>query len=171
MEREPLHTPTSQGTGQKTDEQFRSDEEREGHEGKPMVPETPDVGGYQREGGIQERAESVLQEAKGTLEETKGKISRAGERIMTGTDNAMSAVGQRIEDVGETIRSKAPSGRVGRVVGRTGEALQHSGQYLRESGPTDIRRDIEQVMRERPLATLFVGAGLGFLLARAFRRR
>lgn len=164
MERGPLHTPTSQGTGQKAGEQLRSDEEREAYEGKPMVPETPDVGEIEREGGLEERAEAALEEA-------KGRMGRAGERIRAGADNVMNAVGQRIENVGEAIRSRAPSGRVGRVVGRTAEALQQSGQYLQASGPKDIRRDLEEVMRERPMATLFVGAGLGFLLARAFRRR
>jgi len=102
----------------------------------------------------------------------KTRASELGSRVVERTDAAMSAAGQRIEDLGHSLRDRASDdGRMGRVLGRTAQALEHSGQYLQESTPTDVRMDLEDVMRRRPLTTLLVGAGIGFLIARALRGR
>ena len=61
--------------------------------------------------------------------------------------------------------------QLGDLASRTAGALRRGGRYLSESGPTGVRRDLEGVMRRRPLETLLAGLGIGALIGLALRRR
>jgi hypothetical protein len=49
--------------------------------------------------------------------------------------------------------------------------LETGGQYLEQEGLKGIAEDVTNVIRRNPLATLLIGVGLGFILARATTRR
>jgi ElaB/YqjD/DUF883 family membrane-anchored ribosome-binding protein len=120
---------------------------------------------------ISSAAQRVAERTREVAGTVKNRASEIGSRVADRTDAAMSAAGERIEHLGQSLRERSSEeGRFGRVMGRTAQALEQSGLYLQESTPTDVRMDLEDVMRKRPIATLLVGAGLGFLIARALRR-
>lgn len=87
------------------------------------------------------------------------------------TDAAMTATGQRMEDLADTLRQKAPEGRAHDVALQAADALERGGHYLERSTPDTVRYDLETVIRHHPTESLLAGIGVGFLLARAFRRR
>lgn len=168
MERETAQTPTTQSTTQGGQSFLRDEEiEREGsavERGRAVIEE----GGEKVAGA----AHRVAQRTREVASNVKTRASEIGSRVVERTDAVMSAAGERIENLGHTLRDRASEeGRVGKVLSRTAQALEHGGQYLQESTPTDVRMDLEDVMRRRPITTLLVGAGIGFLIARALRRR
>jgi len=92
--------------------------------------------------------------------------STANERA----DSAMSAAGQRMEDFATTLRERAPEGRVGEFAVGAADALKRGGDYLESADLNMVRGDMEDLIRRYPVHSLAIGFGLGFLLARAFRR-
>lgn len=170
MERETAQTPTNQTTTQ-GGQSFMREDEGQRFEGDDVIERGREV---LEEGGqrIAGAAQRVAERTREVASNVRSRASQIGSRVVERTDAAMSAAGERIENLGHSLRDRASEeGRVGRVLNRTAQALEHGGQYLQESSPTDVRMDLEDVMRRRPIATLLVGAGIGFLIARALRRR
>lgn len=172
MGQESVHTPTHERTqGQRAGQHsgaggsMHSEEERERerHQSKAEAPEITEAG---REGRGEEEEESM----EGRSRQVMGKARHAGERVASAADSAMTSAGERVERLGHALSERAPSGRAGRVISRTGEAIERSGEYLQESSPTDVRRDVGNIMSRRPITTLLMGMGIGYLIARALRR-
>ena len=171
MERETAQTPTTQSTNQGSQSFMQEDEGQ--RSGENIIERGREVI-EQGTQGISSAAHRVAERTREVASTVKTRAGEIGSRVAERTDQAMSSAGQRIENLGHTLRDRASAseeGRMGRVLSRTAQALEHGGQYLQESTPTDVRMDLEDVMRRRPLTTLLVGAGLGFLIARALRRR
>lgn len=174
MERETAQTP-NQTTGNQT---FLRDEDNFGErqladEGSQLdhVRESIEDGVERGQRKLAETAHRVADRTREVASTVKTRASEIGSRVVDRTDAAMSAAGERIENLGQSLRGRATEeGRMGRVLTRTASALEQSGLYLQESTPTDVRMDLEDVMRKRPVTTLLVGAGIGFLIARALRR-
>jgi ElaB/YqjD/DUF883 family membrane-anchored ribosome-binding protein len=59
--------------------------------------------------------------------------------------------------------------RAGHVAVRAGEALDSGAEYLRSHDPDEMRDDLERSIRERPLLSVGIAVGAGFLLARLLR--
>lgn len=171
MERETANTPSTQSTTQGG----QTFNKCEGEEGGRSEDSPLERGREAIEEGAERLSDAASRVAERTREVASNVRSRAseiGSRVAERTDAVMSAAGERIESFGHTLRERASDeGRVGRVLGRTAQALEHGGQYLQESTPNDMRMDLEDTMRRRPITTLLVGAGIGFLIARALRRR
>jgi ElaB/YqjD/DUF883 family membrane-anchored ribosome-binding protein len=175
MERETAQTPNQSTQG---NQRFLRDEENLGErqsasEGGALddVRDTIEEGVERGSRKISETAHRVADRTREVAGTVKSRASEIGARVSDRTDAAMSAAGERIENLGQSLRGRASDeGRVGKVLGRTASALEQSGLYLQESTPTDVRMDLEDVMRKRPVTTLLVGAGIGFLIARALRR-
>lgn len=170
MERETAQTPTTQSTTQ-----GGSNFKREGEEGGRSEDNPIERGREVIEEGAEKltgAAHRVAERTREVASNVRSRASEIGSRVAERTDAVMSAAGERIENLGHTLRDRADGeGRVGKVLGRTAQVLEHGGQYLQESTPNDMRVDLEDTMRRRPIATLLVGAGIGFLIARALRRR
>ena len=113
-------------------------------------------------------------EVMSTVQERMGEVGErarvAGGRFIDSCDSAMTATGSRLEEVAESLRNRPEDSPTGRIAVRAGDMLASSGSYLQQSRPEDVRLDLENAMRKRPLTTLAIGAGFGFLLARALRR-
>jgi ElaB/YqjD/DUF883 family membrane-anchored ribosome-binding protein len=48
--------------------------------------------------------------------------------------------------------------------------IEHVRERLREGDAETLRREAEEVIRRRPIATVIAGAAVGFLVARLLRR-
>jgi ElaB/YqjD/DUF883 family membrane-anchored ribosome-binding protein len=85
----------------------------------------------------------------------------AGEKV----ESARTSVGEGLESFGGGIREKGSSASA--VVGGK---LEAAGTYLREHDFSGMAESMKDVVRRHPVQSLFVGIGLGFVLARALRR-
>ena len=107
----------------------------------------------------------------GDLAETaRQKTSEATAVAADKVETAMNATGEQFSNLAQTVRERAPEGRMGDVATTAADAIERSGQYLQQSDLQSIRGDLERIIRERPIESLLVGLGVGYLLARGLRR-
>ena len=107
----------------------------------------------------------------GDLAETaRQKTSEATAVAADKVETAMNATGEQFTNLAQTVRERAPEGRVGDVATTAADAIERSGQYLQQADLQSIRGDLERIIRGRPIESLLVGLGVGYLLARSMRR-
>lgn len=118
------------------------------------------------------RADEAADKMHGTSTQTfQARAQEAQHEINARADASMTSAGQRMSDMAHTLRERAPQGRAGEFAGRAASALEQSGNYLQRSNPDSVRSDLEMTIRQHPIESLLVGAGVGFILARMFNRR
>jgi ElaB/YqjD/DUF883 family membrane-anchored ribosome-binding protein len=105
--------------------------------------------------------EKVKDWAQTTGEKAKDLAHTAGEKV----DTARTSVGEGLESFGGSIREKGST--ASSVVGGK---LEAAGHYLREHDFSGMAESMKDVVRRHPVQSVFVGIGLGFVLARAMRR-
>ena len=88
------------------------------------------------------------------------KLERGTTRARDGIDAATTRVGRSVVSAGEAVESAGHS---------AGQKLVSAGHYLQDADPTTMRRDIIEVLRRHPGATLGVGVAagvaIGYLIA------
>jgi len=121
-------------------------------------------------GKATEIASDVKDKATEIASDVKDKASDLSAQASDKASAAMTSTGERIEQLGHTVREYAPEGKVGDLATSAASALERSGSYLKEADLSDVRGDLESLIRRHPVESLLVGVGVGFLVARALRR-
>jgi hypothetical protein len=112
-----------------------------------------------------EKAKDLASSAVNRVEEMTNKAEKKA-------DSAVHSVGSGIEELAGTIREKGPhEGVLGTATTKVANTLESGGHYLQEEGLSGMAEDLTNVIRRNPIPALFVGIGIGFLLARATSRR
>lgn len=115
--------------------------------------------------------ENVKEQAQETYENVKDKAQDLSTQVTEKADAATTTIGSQMNTLAHTIRENAPtSGRVADVADTAAHTLERAGTYLQEQDLTDMRVDIEDLIRRHPLEALLLGVGVGYLLARSMRR-
>jgi hypothetical protein len=97
--------------------------------------------------------------------------SRAGESVQQKVDEATAALGEKMQSVAGSLREKGPrEGVLGSASSAVADTLESAGRYVREEGLTGMTEDLTELIRRNPIPAVLVGLGIGFLLAKAFRR-
>jgi hypothetical protein len=117
-----------------------------------------------------DKAKQITSDAKDAARDAQHKAEAVASDVNARADETMTAAGQKMEDLAQTVREKAPEGSLGEVAYTAANKLEESGRYLQEADLESIRTDLERVIRQRPIESLLVGFGIGYLLARATRR-
>jgi ElaB/YqjD/DUF883 family membrane-anchored ribosome-binding protein len=98
---------------------------------------------------------------------------RAGEAVESGKNRIagqLETLGDRLEERARTMEDAGGvQRRAGQAAMRASEALDSSADYLRSHDPAEMRDDLERAIRERPLFSVGMAVGAGFLLARLMR--
>lgn len=119
----------------------------------------------------QNTMEKVRDKAEDVADDVKERATQVGNQVAERADAATSTVGERMTDVAETIRQKAPtSGPLADAADSAADTLQRAGSYLQEQDLSDMRADLEGLIRRHPIEALLIGFGVGYLLARGTRR-
>jgi ElaB/YqjD/DUF883 family membrane-anchored ribosome-binding protein len=112
-------------------------------------------------------ASSVGQKASDMASNVGKKASDAAASVGEKADDATSAVGSGMKSLAGSIREKTPeSGMIGGVTGAVADTLERGGDYLQDRQLSGIAEDVTDIVRRHPLPAIFIGVGLGFVLAR-----
>jgi len=115
-------------------------------------------------------AHNIGDKAKDAAHNVRDMAKDAASTAEKKTDSALHSVGSGMEDLAGTIREKGPhDGMLGQASNRLAKGLESGGHYLQEEGIAGLADDFTSMIRRNPVPALFVGIGLGFLLARATR--
>jgi len=119
----------------------------------------------------QDAAENVRDKVEDVASDVRDRAQQVGSQVADRADAATTTVGERMTEVAQTIREKAPtSGPVADVADTAAHTLERAGTYLQQQDLTDMRADLEGIIRRHPIESLLIGLGIGYLLARSTRR-
>lgn len=114
---------------------------------------------------VADKAREVARDvASGVGQRVSDTASQVGHRA----DEAVSSVGGGIKSLAGSIREHGPhSGKMGSASTGVADTLDKAGRYLEEQGLSGIGEDLTSLVRRNPIPALFIGIGIGFLVARA----
>lgn len=119
----------------------------------------------------QNTVEKVRDRVEEVTDDVKERATQVGSQVANRADAATTTVGERMTDVADTIRQRAPtSGPLADAADTAADTLQRAGSYLQEQDVSDMRADLEGLIRRHPIESLLIGFGIGYLLARSKRR-
>jgi len=159
MERESLRSSTQPSVEEQVHRVLKAGEQAQQNATRELGSLADDTG-----------SQSITDKAKEITGNITDKASEIGDQASDKADAAMSATGAKMETLAQTVRQNAPAGKVGEYATTAANAIERGGNYLQASDLSDVQIDIEQIIRRRPVESLLVGLGVGFLLARAMRR-
>lgn len=124
-------------------------------------------------------AESAKETASTMTDKAKEMASNVGERasdaasaIGERAESATASVGSGMQSLAGTIRENMPhTGMVGSASSSLASSLESGGRYLQEEGLRGVADDLTNLIKRNPIPALFVGIGIGFLIARATTNR
>lgn len=166
MERDPLRSSTQPSVEEQVHRVLKAGEQAQ----QNATRELGDLTDTSASHSVGDVARQATDKAKEITANITDKASDIGDQASDKADAAMSATGAKMETLAQTVRQNAPAGKVGEFATTAANALERSGNYLQASDLSDVQGDIEQIIRRRPVESLLVGLGVGFLLARALRR-
>jgi len=118
-----------------------------------------------------DKAQQVADKAQDLGAQAVDKAQDLGAQAIDRADAATTTIGGKMNDAAQTIRDNAPtSGPVANAAGTAADTLEQAGSYLQKQDLSDIRADLEGIIRRHPVESLLVGLGVGYLLARSMRR-
>ena len=122
-------------------------------------------------GDVKDTAQNVVNKVQDLGAQVADKAQDLGAQAVDRADAATMTVGGKMSDAAQTIRDNAPaSGPIANVAETAADTLERAGSYLQEQDLSDIRSDLEGIIRRHPVESLLVGLGVGYLLARSMRR-
>lgn len=165
-----LNNPNERSLGERAAEKAREGSTYLGtHSAQEMADDARDTAAE-----AAHNARGTLDEAREKVEDLAGKAkekaSAVGSQAADTIDSALTNAGNRMDSLAQKVIEKAPEGPLGDAATTAASALERSGRYLQQADVESIRGDLETVIRRRPIESLAVGLGLGFLIARALRR-
>ncbi|MFN0017654.1 MAG: hypothetical protein ACKVP0_05295 [Pirellulaceae bacterium] len=121
---------------------------------------------------MQDAASYIGEKAKSATSSVMHSAEDAASYVGKKADDGVHAVGSTLKSFGDTVRHQAP----GRDMLKDGmcavaDTLENTGKYLEEGGMSGIAEDMTNLIKRNPIPALFVGIGVGFLLARALSPR
>jgi ElaB/YqjD/DUF883 family membrane-anchored ribosome-binding protein len=112
-------------------------------------------------------SESLQQTASSAMNKAQEMVGNAGKRV----DEATTALGERVKAAAGSLRERGPQdGMLGSATSTVADSLENTGRYLQEEGLLGMAEDVTELIRRNPIPAMFVGVGIGFMLAKMFRR-
>ena len=154
----PLPPPHSAQPGR--DRHAQTEDRHQRKEREPGVPKGKGPAGGSKREGISRLGEQIGRRAERTLHHGIGHLADQLEdmaaRVDHLADERLHALGPRVEKAAGAAESAAGW-------------LHGAADYLRSREMSDLRQDLERQVREKPLQSLVLAAGSGWLLGKIIR--
>lgn len=143
--------------------------------GRPFEPMSRPQSGMRDAGMGQEDSSTVDQiKEKGqqAVDRVKEQGQQAAHTIEETADTGIDRAAEAAQGLAETLRQRAdqlPGDKATQLAHQAASGLEQGASYLRETSASELRGDLETMIRRHPTRSLAVGVAIGFLLARAFR--
>lgn len=122
-------------------------------------------------GKASEKKDEVMDKASGVMDEGKHKAGEVAGMAQEKMDTGMTKAGETMDNAAHMLRDKGEQqgGTVGTVAGTAANAMESAGSFLQESNPGEMMDQLEAYIRQNPTQSLLIAAGVGFVLAKAFK--
>ena len=116
--------------------------------------------------GLGSAQEETTGQVEGGASGAMGKMDAGIEKAAGGIDKLVDAIRDKGQDLGQ---SSGATGTVGSVATAAADRLEGASQYLHQTDADRLMADLEALIRRKPVESLLVAAGLGFVVAKALR--
>jgi hypothetical protein len=118
-----------------------------------------------------EMASSATQRVKDAASTAMQTAGDAASNVARRAEHTASNLGGGMRSLAGTLRENLPhEGMMGQASTAVADTLERGGRYLEEEGLERITSDLANVIRRNPIPALFIGIGVGYLIARSMRR-
>jgi ElaB/YqjD/DUF883 family membrane-anchored ribosome-binding protein len=128
----------------------------------------------QRDLGTENPSNKVMDKVTDIAGRMKDQAGNAAEKVSEGFEKGRKTTADTLQKTASALRDKAedlPGGEVAAgLVERVADTVESTGAYLREHDMSDMKADIERMVRRNPTQSLVIACVAGFLIGRAFRR-
>jgi ElaB/YqjD/DUF883 family membrane-anchored ribosome-binding protein len=134
------------------------------------------VSGVQNEAGemagkTEDKAKEMTGKAQDKAKEMTGKAEEVGgkaqDKADQGMDSAASGLGQAASKMREQGAQR--EGAVGTAAAKTADTLDSASQFLQNKDTAQLMDDVEAFVRQKPVESLLIAAGIGFVLSKIVR--
>jgi hypothetical protein len=156
------------GQGQKNQDQSKQDrsEEQKGGMGSAIASKAEEAGTLLADKASQ-AGQYVSDQASKLASSAMHSMEGTGAYVGQKADDARHSMGSGIKSMGEQLKNAAPEGMMHDAACSLASSLESTGQYLEEHGLSAMTEDLTNVIKRNPLPSVFIAAGVGFLLAKA----
>lgn len=119
----------------------------------------------------QQAAQTAKQKGEQVAQTAKQKTSQMTDQAQQKADQGMDKAATGLDQAADTIRQKANQmggGTTSTVANTAANTLDSASQYLREKDTGELLDDLESLVRRKPVESVLVAAGVGFILSKIF---
>ncbi len=132
--------------------------------------------GQGQEGGAlstaKDKASQMTEQAGAALGTVKEKATQVTDQASTTVDAGMDKAATGLDSLAGTLRDRGESmggGSVGTMATTAADKLQSGAEALRSTDTEQLMADLEALVRRKPIESVLVAAGIGFLLSKVVR--
>lgn len=116
---------------------------------------------------VKETASGVMANAKDLASSAVDRTKETASAIGQEAEDATHAVGRGVGSMAGAVRDYGPQGgMLGTAASNVASGMENAGQYLEKGNLQGMGEDLMTLIKRNPLPALFVGIGLGFIIAR-----
>lgn len=123
---------------------------------------------------LQTRTDSLKETVTGRTDQLVGAVGEKGDLAKQTANEKSTQAGEKLTGFADTIREKTQTLEadhpVANAATKAAGAFEQTGTYLQQSTPDDWMGDLKQLISRKPVESVLVAAGLGYMVARAFRK-
>lgn len=108
--------------------------------------------------------------AKNMADEGKHKVDEMAGKAQDRADQGMDKAADSMDKAADKLRQRGDEqgGTMGSVAGTAADAMESASSFLHETDSSQMMDQLEAYIRKNPTQSLLIGAGVGFILAKAF---
>lgn len=121
-------------------------------------------------GGL-DKADKMANDAQSKMDEGKKKADEMAGTARDRADQGMDKAADSMDKAADMLRQRGEEqgGTVGSMAGTAADAMESAGAYLHDSNTGEMMDQLETYIRKNPTQSLLIAAGVGFVLAKAFK--
>ena len=123
---------------------------------------------FQRDTGNDNPGDNIVDKVSDIAGRVKEQAGNAAEKVGQGFEKGRKTTADTLQRTASALRDQAES--LPGMVERVADTVESTGTYLREHDVSDMKADIERIVRRNPAQSLIIAGVAGFILGRAFRR-
>ncbi len=123
---------------------------------------------------VQDKATQVGEQVQDKAREVTGQVqekaSQVGEQAHTMSDKGIDSAASGLDQAASMLRQQGEGreGAIGTAATTTADTLESASAYLHEKDTDQVMADLEALVRKRPVESVLVAAGVGFVLSKLF---
>lgn len=117
------------------------------------------------------KADDMANDAQSKMEEGKQKAGDMAGKAQGRADEGMDKAADAMDRGADMLRERGnqQGGTMGNVAGTAADAMESAGSYLHDANTGEMMDQLESYIRKNPTQSLLIAAGVGFVLAKAFK--